>query len=347
MKNKIPSIVLLLCWLIPAGALASPVYSRLVVFGDSLSDSGNNAVLFDRFGGGARTPVPLTPPDIIPTAPYQSDRYSNGPVWVEQFAGELGLSAQASLLGGTNYAYGGARAGQSVSPNVPLSLPSQVAQFLTTTGGSAPSDSLYVIEGGGDDARDALAALAAGNSAAATQIIDDFTANMAAMVTDLYNAGATDFLIWNVPDAGLAPAIQAQGQLTITFATFIAQMMNGFLDTALTPLAQNLPIDIFRFDAFSFIDAVAADPQAFGLVNASFPCAVSPACINDPDGYFFWDGIHPTTAGHGAIAQAVLQALPHTVSEPGSLGLVVFGLLGIGWLGWREQLPFPRPAVGA
>lgn len=342
MKKKIIFSALLLCWLVPAGALASPIYNQLVVFGDSLSDSGNNAVLFDQFGGGVRTPVPLTSSDLIPTAPYQSNRYSNGSVWVEQLADELGLSARASLLGGTNYAYGGARVGQPVSPALPPSLPSQVAQFLTGTGSKASSDNLYVIEGGGDDARDALAALAGGNSAAADQIIQDFTANMTSMITDLYTAGATDFLIWNVPDAGLSPAVKAQGQPASNLATFIAQTMNGFLDAALTPLEQSLPIDIFQFDAFSFIDNVVKDPQAFGLTNASFPCATSQACINNPDGYFFWDGIHPTTAGHGAIAQAVLQVLPHAVPEPGSLGLMVLGLLGIGWLGrcegWSSSL---------
>ncbi|MDN5871115.1 MAG: SGNH/GDSL hydrolase family protein [Nitrococcus sp.] len=95
--KKIISIALLLCWLVPAGVLANPPtrlpeYIQLVVFGDSFSDSGNNALVF----GTKRTPVPLIPPDIIPTAPYQSDRYSNGHVWAEQLADELGLMALAS-----------------------------------------------------------------------------------------------------------------------------------------------------------------------------------------------------------------------------------------------------------
>ncbi|MDN5936901.1 MAG: SGNH/GDSL hydrolase family protein, partial [Nitrosospira sp.] len=191
MKNKITFIALLLCWLMSAGALASPIYSQLVVLGDSFSDSGNNAALFDKFLGGARTSVPLPASDIIPYAPYPSNRYSNGPVWVEQLADELGLSAQASLLGGTNYAYGGARVGQPVSPTLRLSLPSQAAQFLTDTGDKASSDSLYVIEGGGNDARDALEAMVVGNLAAVDQIIDAFTTNITTIVKDLSRAGAT------------------------------------------------------------------------------------------------------------------------------------------------------------
>ncbi|MDN5849914.1 MAG: SGNH/GDSL hydrolase family protein [Nitrococcus sp.] len=300
--------------------LANPAYSQLayiqlVVFGDSFSDSGNNAVVF----GAERTPVPLTPPDIIPAAPYQSERYSNGPVWAEQLAEELGLGVVASLLGGTNYAYGGARVWQRVSPTESLSLPSQVAQYLSDTGGVAFSGSLYVIEGGGNDARDVLNALAAGEPGKAAKIIIEFKNNIGAMITKLSNAGATDFLIWNVPDVGLAPAVQAQGQIAILLATFVAKTMNVFLDRALDRLEHNLPIDIFRFDAFSFIDAVVANPQAFGFDNASDPCAVSPVCINDPGEHSFWDGLHPTTAGHGAIAQAVLQVLPNAVSAPNAV----------------------------
>ncbi|MCO6440174.1 MAG: SGNH/GDSL hydrolase family protein [Nitrococcus mobilis] len=341
MKKKIVCIALLLCSFISAAALGSPVYGRLVVFGDSLSDTGNNAVLFDRFFGGARTSVPLTPPDLVPSPPYQTNRYSNGPVWAEPFADALGLSAQASRLGGTNYAHGGARVG-STGTTLPPSLLSQVDQFLADFGGQAPADSLYVIEGGGDDARDALAAVAAaGDPGAAGPIIGDFGVDIASIVTDLYTAGASNFLIWNVPDLGVAPAVQALGQNAIAVGTAIARTMNDLLAAALTPL-DPLPIDLFQFDAFGFTQALASNPQAFGFADASVPCAVSAACINAPAGFFFWDGIHPTTAGHEAIAQAALQVLPRAVSEPGSLCLMVFGLLGIGWFAAGARGAFRR-----
>src|SRR5688500_1812475 len=72
------------------GAGAAQAFSDIYIFGDSLADSGNNAFIFDNpppdpawpFPAGYRTPVPLAPADIIPTAPYASNRYSNGPVWV-------------------------------------------------------------------------------------------------------------------------------------------------------------------------------------------------------------------------------------------------------------------------
>src|SRR5690242_18781525 len=88
-------------------------FTELVVFGDSLADSGNNAFIFDNVvappgtpPGTLRTPTPISSPGFIPTFPYASNRYSNGPAWVEKFAADLGLSAQASVTGGTNFAFG-------------------------------------------------------------------------------------------------------------------------------------------------------------------------------------------------------------------------------------------------
>ena len=78
-------------------------FTNMVVFGDSLSDTGN--ILIST--GGA-----------IPTAPYFNGRFSNGPVWIDTLTAGLGLpaGAVASFAGGNNYAFGGARTGTDASP---------------------------------------------------------------------------------------------------------------------------------------------------------------------------------------------------------------------------------------
>src|SRR4051812_8541313 len=74
--------------------LASPTFpasagqfTKLVVLGDSLSDTGN---LFAATGGA------------IPPSPYYLGRFSNGPVWVEYLAEALDVPFE-------DYAYGGAK----------------------------------------------------------------------------------------------------------------------------------------------------------------------------------------------------------------------------------------------
>jgi hypothetical protein len=68
-------------------------YDALITFGDSYCDVGN---LFVATGGAE------------PAAPYYNGRFSNGPIWLDHVAGFLGVPFKASLLGGTDYAFGGA-----------------------------------------------------------------------------------------------------------------------------------------------------------------------------------------------------------------------------------------------
>src|SRR6516225_6830697 len=135
--------------LIPvSNALAG--YSSLFVFGDSLSDSGNNAIVLKQV-----TPVPISGNSFIPTYPYASGHYTNDQVWAQIVASSLGLSANPSLAGGTDYAYGGARTG-TTSPEGAPSIEAQVGSFLSQYGPMIPGNALYVVEGGGDNARDGL-----------------------------------------------------------------------------------------------------------------------------------------------------------------------------------------------
>ena len=106
-------------------SLAAPAqavdYSGLFAFGDSLSDTGNL----------------LTLTGTQPVAPYSNGRFSNGPVWVQDLSTSLGLGpVTPSLLGGNDYAYGGAQTGlTAVNPPGPgnfIDLPSQLQQFQAT-----------------------------------------------------------------------------------------------------------------------------------------------------------------------------------------------------------------------
>src|SRR5437660_8377950 len=71
---------------VSAGPVCADPITQMVVFGDSLSDVGN---VYAATGS--------------PPAPYYPGRYSNGPIWVERLAANLGLPAPTpSLLGGND-----------------------------------------------------------------------------------------------------------------------------------------------------------------------------------------------------------------------------------------------------
>jgi outer membrane lipase/esterase len=349
MRNLLRFAAFILASALSAGASAA--YSNLFIFGDSLSDTGNNAFVFDLVGasqgippGTLRTPVPTANNSFIPDFPYATSvggRYSNGPVWAESFAAALGLSATASNLGGTNYAYGGAVAGPLGNPNpfanfpanFPLSLTTQAATFFGQHP-QAPTDALYVVAGGGNDARAII-------TQAGMDILNGvnpfpgiiagaqaYAAYVDGIVENLELAGAQSILVWDTPNAGLAPAILANGPQAAALATQISQLMNAEL---FNRLADDIASGTKLFDTFGFITGIAANPSAYGLVNASDACSAAAniiACQQANLQYFFWDGIHPTAAGHQLLAAAVLQEV--MVPEPASLALVGIALIGVG-----------------
>lgn len=292
-------------------------FSKVVVFGDSLSDSGNNK-LFGLFNPAQV----ITGNTYIPSFTYASGVYSNGPTWATQFTSALGLNPAASMAGGTNYAYGGA---VTSGPGFPFSLSAQVGQFLGSTGNVAPSDALYVIEGGGNNLRAAATALSAPGLSFAQQIaiISDnasrFATDIGNMVDSLQAAGAHNIVVWNTPNFGVTPFAGATG----------SQAISGLLSSTMnSALAYRLgtEVGVTTFDVFGLVSAAVANPAAYGLGNVSDACG---AAINNCDAStaLFWDAIHPTAYGHQLIANAMLAAV--AVPEPSTYLLFALGLAGL------------------
>jgi len=307
-------------------------FSNVFIFGDSLSDSGNNGIVTG-FPNGVPQPIPND--FFVPSLPYAPfGTYSNGPVWATSFAAGLGLSATPSLAGGTNFAFGGARTlTDGANPGgFPFSATTQVGQFLGATGGVAPSNALYVVAIGGNDARAALESL--GPAPSLPQIVttisntaNQYAINVGNIVDTLQAAGAQNIIVWNSPNLGAAPAVLGQGAGVAGLATLLAQSMNDALAYRLS-----FETGVFTFDVFGLVNSVVANPGAFGLTNVTNAC-VTGLCM-DPSTYLFWDGIHPSAAGHQLIAGEMLQ-LAQAIPEPGTWLLMALGLVAL--LSWKRR----------
>ena len=297
---------------VPTAAQGS--FGRIVVFGTSLSDSGN---AFALRGGTSTPPDYQLDPLLVPGAPYALGglHFSDGTTWVEQFARSRGLAGsvkpalRADDPNATNYAVGGARArddGQN------FNLSQQVNAFLQQFGGVAPSDALYVVEMGGNDIRDAIVAYGGGGAGG---ILTDANTAILRNIAALHQAGARNFLVWRAPNVGLTPALRRLDQLNpgaAYLATSLSQGFNAGLDGVVAHLSGLEGISIRRLDSYALTTTIVANRDAFGLANVTAACVtpdVAPFKCANPDEFLFWDGIHPTTAAHGVIAQAAASVL--------------------------------------
>lgn len=328
---------LALACLLPVAAQAQ-AFSGMFVFGDSLSDSGNNALAtagLTGFANGVPQPVPNN--GYVPTFPYAPQpgwnnatglaTYSNGLVWASHAAAALGLQALPSLAGGSNFAFGGAETflDGSGPGNFPPSLNTQVSALLAATGGALPSTALYVVEGGGNNARRALTSLGATPTlpqivGTVSQASAQYAVDVGNIVDRLQAAGAQHIVVWNAPDISAAPAISSLGPQAEGLASLLVQNMNTALDYRLSTES-----GVIAFDVFGLVGQIRANPAAYGLGNVTDAC-VTGICTH-PDSYLFWDGIHPSARGHELLANAFVAAV---VPEPGAVWLMMAGLVGVG-----------------
>ncbi len=309
------ALLLSLCSAI-AGAVP---YSDLYVFGDSLSDQGNVSLLT---GGAA------PPPEYTDGSTY--GRFTNGRNYIDYLAQDLGLSVTPSLLGGTNYAYGGARTSYQVwpIPGAQTLLQQRDAYLASLGGGSANASALYVVWAGANNLADILTQLAANPGYDPSADLAGAVGDLASVVTSLVVAGAHSIVVPNIPDLGLVPAVTGGGAPN-PGASYLTGIFNQALSTALDQIDALFPaVDLIRIDTFSLLDAVYMNPAAYGLTNVSTGCYSLYAlpggttCAN-PQEYLFWDAMHPTTATHRILADTFLHAVP----EPATLLLVGVGLL--------------------
>ena len=284
-------------------------YTKIVVFGDSLSDTGNDAVLsFFQFG----IPIPG------PAADYTLGRFTDGPdtlppalnyfgVWVEQLATALPSHPMvvASLEGGTNYAFGFAKTGDGTTlltfePGASIeveNLGQQIDDYLATHP-HIDNHTLFVVWAG---ANDVLEAGSAGD-------VVDGAWDEVQDIQRLIRAGATQFLVPNLPPLGLTPRFNTSPSAAAT-ATEASALYNTTLDAGVSflPLLNfGRRLTINRLNTFALVKEIVAAPANYGLLNATGISQLMPV---DPDTYLFWDDLHPTTRGHNIVAMTALQLI--------------------------------------
>ncbi|MCB1931085.1 MAG: SGNH/GDSL hydrolase family protein [Candidatus Accumulibacter sp.] len=318
--------------------MATP--TGIYFFGDSLTDVGNVTALY-----AMGTPPPGAP-TTIPGPPYDPQgRASNGPIYADVLAAGVGsgLTATPSVLGGNNFAFGGARTRYQIFGSPFQGILEQVQTFIAQPG-AADSGALYVLWGGSNNLQDIVVGKTTDVTGNPIPNVPETLGDLAGAIGALYAEGARNILVPNVADLSLVPRIREMLALLPppVAAAQRAQIRglsmayNGGLASTLGTLEQLYTgLDIVAFDAFSNLDEIVANAAAYGFTNTTDRCYTGDdtgftgggtVCAN-PDDYLWWDGIHPTSALHAILGQRMLRAVP----EPGTLLLMGLALaLGFG-----------------
>jgi phospholipase/lecithinase/hemolysin len=137
---------------------------------------------------------------------------------------------------------------------------------------------------------------------------------IATNIQRLYLAGARSFLVWTAPNIALTPAIRSLPPAAQGLMSALTQAFNGNLAGVLGLSSAGLPgVSFTRLDAYQLLNAIVADPAAYGLTSVTTACLTpseAPFSCQHPDEYLFWDGIHPTKAAHALLAQLAATMLP-------------------------------------
>jgi len=323
-------------------SLHAASFSNIYVIGDSLSDQGNlrKATLILSNGNDERPA----------SDHYFQGRFSNGEVYSELLAQQLGLSLTSSLEGGNNFAFGGTRSNYNrieINAATPFNFPDGIYapdtfNWTLETQRQAfeaknifDPNALFVVWSGSNDVGDWIGPTLASHGAFNISPFLSEAIQETKNVIDTYiDSGARTIIVPNIADLGLVPRVAAlnpPGSLIVTeTATALTQAYNIALNNLLD---QYSDIDIIRFDIFNLLRDITEHPKTFGFTNAKSPCYTGfviadtngeETVCNSEETYVFWDSEHPTTKFHDILAKQMLTTL---LPEPDSLLLFLFGLI--------------------
>jgi phospholipase/lecithinase/hemolysin len=152
------------------------------------------------------------------------------------------------------------------------------------------------------------------------QIISNAVNNVVATAVDFHQRGARNIVVFNSPDLGRLPGAGPPGGPQAQTLSLFSNVFNASIESALDqarPILAGSSLTLFDFQALT--NRIYDEPGAFGLDDSLVPCIRDVACLSDPQKAarrLFWDDLHPTTAFHQRVGQALYGEVVAQVPAP-------------------------------
>ncbi|KAI0318729.1 carbohydrate esterase family 16 protein, partial [Amylostereum chailletii] len=253
----------------------------IVSFGDSYTD------------GGIRNGSKLLPPVLIPPDPEAGGRITNGPVWIENIANDIG----ARLM---DYAFSGAVVNVSLWPSAAAEGQTdfihETATFLNQSNLLDPDTTLYTVFFGINDFGhskidgDHLPEAAADLLNQIAILASPPTNARSFLVTDVYGTGT------HAPDGEAWKQQIFAGLGAMHFEAPFLKVAYGDFSTIWDAVLGTTP----GFEAFGYTNDGSCLPE--GATTTDDACA-------DPEHTFYWISGHPSKETHRIMADYVEEVL--------------------------------------
>ena len=320
---------------------------RVVVFGDSLSDTGNTWQLTRYLNGVGDKPwfydelfskgwswLPMNRfVSITPPLGYYYGRFSNGPLAGELLMDMLGMDASDPEVM-QNLAFGGSWTVSSrrflsswasmawdssvstpewirhlVGGHAKWLLPSatEIVDWYLRRNPSLDGETMYILESGANDYQNLY------------WDVDTLVEEQVSIVRRLISAGARHIGWGTLPNMTITPCFK--NSKNIKKLEKLVHRHNEKIIEAKNALVLEYPnVKITFVDGYTAMELFLAHASSFGFTVKDQGCTniTTPGCpengggsiqqadgmtvCNNPDEYFFWDSIHPTTRAYEHIA---------------------------------------------
>ena len=330
-------------------------FTGVFVFGDSLVDSGNALKLANFYGGLPFTDLPEGAP--YPWLGYFQGRFTNGYTFADLISNKtIGLVSKPifpydfkdPVFGipidpfagdpsghNLNFAYGGAqiRQGAEVVPD----FDDQTDAFRDAVDNHADPNALYLVTMGGNDVRSL--APAESDPVSAAQAYATLQAAAQSMLTELseiHDAGARNILLTGVPDVGLIPRYDLNGNDVLdgteiaraAAASNYSAYLDNLIRTYVVPGAQALGMNV----TYVPITGPACTDSSGRFIEPGFEAILPEIAalhglttdqlesnLLQYQSLVFFDEIHPTAQAHaliGSYMYSVLTGAPWVETMP-------------------------------